>query len=72
MVVVGEAVTLDPVPDERLADGVQEYVVAPVAVKTAEVPEQIVVEFTFTTGGAITVTVAVVVPLQVPVVPTIV
>jgi len=38
--------------------GLQLYVVAPSAIKVAVVPEQILGEFTVTTGGAVTVTVA--------------
>jgi hypothetical protein len=50
--------------------GFHVYVVAPVAVNVAVVPEQIVGEFTATVGSAVTVTVAVAVleqPFAVPV-----
>ena len=50
--------------------GLQLYVVAPSAIKVAVVPEQILGEFTVTTGGAVTVTVAtadLVQPFAVPV-----
>ena len=49
--------------------GLQLYVVAPVAVKLAVVPAQIVGEFTPTVGVAFTVTVDTAVPVQPAVVP---
>lgn len=69
VVVAGLAVTGDPVVAESPPGGVHEYVVAPVASNEAEDPAQIVSEFTATTGFGFTVTVAVAVPEQPPVVP---
>lgn len=69
VVVGGLAVTVAPVVAERFVAGDHVYEVAPVAVNVAEAPAQIVSEFTATTGFAPTVTVAVAVPEQVPVVP---
>ena len=52
-----------------LSPPVHVYVVAPVAVKVAVWPEQIVGEFTVTFGNGVTVTVAIAVPVQLPDVP---
>jgi hypothetical protein len=65
----GFAVTVLPVVALSPAEGVQEYVVAPVAVRVADPPLQIVGEFTVTTGKRFTVTVEEAVPSQPDVVP---
>lgn len=55
VVVVGDAVTLTPVEEFRLADGDHEYVVAPLAVKTVLLPLQIeVAPLTLTVGNEFT------------------
>ena len=65
--VVGDAVAvLTPVD---VAPALQVYVVAPVAVKVAVSPTQIVGELTVTTGRRFTVTVATAVPIQPSVIP---
>ena len=72
VVTVGLAVTLAPVVALNPVEGVQLYVVAPLAVNVAEFPLQIVGEFTVTVGVGFTVTTEVTVPVQEPDVPVIV
>jgi hypothetical protein len=62
-------VTTDPVVALRPVDGLQLYEVAPLAVKVAVLPEQIVAVFTVTVGVGFTVSDAVALDVHVPVVP---
>ena len=67
VVVVGDAVAVaTPV---EVAPALQTYDAAPVAVKVAVCPEQMIAESTVTTGVVFTVTVATAVLVQLPVVP---
>ena len=52
---VGLAVTVSPIARSRSVIGNQEYVVAPLAINTADCPKQIVAEFTITSGDGFTV-----------------
>jgi hypothetical protein len=65
----GEAVTELPEVALSPAFGLQEYELAPPAVKEAEEPAQIVALFTVTTGKAFTVTVELATAVQEPTVP---
>jgi hypothetical protein len=71
VVLVGEAVTVAPVVALKPVAGDQLYVVAPLAVNTVLLPEQMVADEgdTLTVGEELTVTVTVVVPIHPPVVP---
>lgn len=64
VVAVGLAVTEAPVVLLRPVPGLQVYVLAPVAVKVAELPGHMVIEFTETVGVGLTVTVDVAVAVQ--------
>lgn len=69
MVLGGLAVTLAPVVALKPVPGLQEYVVAPLALSVVGFPEQIEAELTFTVGVALTVTVEVLALVQPAVVP---
>jgi hypothetical protein len=69
VVAAGVAVTVTPLVALSPVEGVQEYVVAPAAVKVADAPAQTVAEFTVTIGKGLTVTVEDAVPSQPDAVP---
>jgi hypothetical protein len=62
-------VTVEPVVALNPVEGLQLYEVAPFAVSVAVLPEQIVGELTVTIGVGFTVTTAVLVDVQLPVIP---
>ena len=66
VVLVGFAVTLAPVVEDKPPAGDHVYVPPPVAFKAVLEPEQIAGELTVTTGRGFTVTVEVAVPEQLP------
>jgi hypothetical protein len=59
----------DTLIEFELAPVLQLYVLAPLAVRTPELPAQIVAEFTLTEGVVLTDTVDVAIPEQLPFVP---
>jgi hypothetical protein len=62
----GKAVTLLPLGELRLADGVHVYVLAPPAVKVVELPLQMKPFVAVTFGNGFTVTVTALVPVHMP------
>jgi hypothetical protein len=65
-VLEGKAVTLLPLAELKLADGVQVYVFAPPAVSVVELPSQTKPFVAVTVGKGLTVTVTAAVPLHIP------